>query len=77
MYEMFTGRPPYLGQDPLSILYQHVEGKAIPPRTLNAGISPALEGLILKAMAVDSAQRYQSAEELRESLDTLSDWETR
>ena len=75
MYEMFTGRPPYLGQDPLSILYQHVEGKATLPRTLNEHIPPVLEDLILKAMAVDPTQRYQSVEALRESLDALSDWE--
>jgi eukaryotic-like serine/threonine-protein kinase len=76
MYEMFTSRPPYLGEDPLSILYQHVEGKAAPPRTLNEHIPPALEEIILKAMAVDPDNRYQSVEALRESLDTLASQET-
>ena len=35
MYEMFTGRPPYCGNNPMAILYQHLEGKATPPRELN------------------------------------------
>jgi serine/threonine-protein kinase len=35
MYEMFTGRPPYGGTNPMAILYQHLEGKATPPRGLN------------------------------------------
>jgi serine/threonine-protein kinase len=76
MYELFTSRPPYLGEDPLSILYQHVEGKAVPPRTLNEHIPPALEEIILKAMAVDPDHRYQSVDALRESLDALASQET-
>ncbi|HEY7496477.1 MAG TPA: protein kinase, partial [Candidatus Tectomicrobia bacterium] len=75
MYELFTSRPPYLGEDPLSILYQHVEGQAMPPRTLNEHIPPALEEIILKAMAVDPDHRYQSVGALRESLDALASQE--
>jgi serine/threonine-protein kinase len=77
MYEIFTSRPPYLGQDPLSILYQHVEGNPTPPRTINGAIAPALEAVILKAMAVDPTQRFQSIDELREELDTLPEREAR
>jgi serine/threonine-protein kinase len=76
MYEMFTSRPPYLGEDPLSILYQHVEGKAVAPRTLNEHIPPAMEEIILKAMAVDPDNRYQSVDALRENLDALASLET-
>lgn len=71
MYELVTGRLPYIGSDPLAILYQHLEGKPTPPSQLNARISPALEGIVLKAMAVKPEQRYQSMEELREQVDTL------
>jgi serine/threonine-protein kinase len=72
MYEILTGRPPYLGQDPLSVLYQHVEGNPTPPKTLNGAITPTLETVILKAMAVDPAQRFQNVDELQAGLDALS-----
>jgi serine/threonine-protein kinase len=68
MYEMFTGVTPYTGVDPVSILFQHVEGKAVPPCTLNPHIPPALEAIILTAMAVDPDQRFQSMEAFEQSL---------
>jgi serine/threonine-protein kinase len=67
MYESFTGRPPYLGDD-MSVLFQHVEGKVIPPRELNPELPEELEEIILKAMAVDPDQRFQSMDELRKGL---------
>lgn len=68
MYEIFTGRPPYSGANPMAILYQHLEGKAVPPREVCAEISPELEGIIQKAMAVEPAQRFQSMDTLGKSL---------
>ena len=68
MYEMFTGRPPYLGDNPMAILYQHVKGEATPPRALNPHLPPDLEAIIQKAMAVDPGQRFQSMEALGKSL---------
>ena len=77
MYEMFTGRPPYCGTNPMTILYQHLEGKATPPRELNAALAPELEAIVLKAMAVDPAQRFQSMEALGKSLIPLLKQPTR
>lgn len=71
MYEVFTGVPPYQGENPMAILFKHVAGKAEPPRTLNAEIPPALETVILKAMAADPAQRYQSMDALAKDLAPL------
>jgi HEAT repeat protein len=71
MYEMFAGRAPYHGDDSMAILFQHVEGKVTPPRELNPAISEALEAVILKAMAVDPAQRFQTFDELRTALDQV------
>lgn len=68
MYEMCTGRPPYLGSNPMSILYQHLEGKATPPRELNPQMLPALDEVIMKAMAVDPAQRFQTMDAVGKSL---------
>jgi serine/threonine-protein kinase len=71
MYEVFTGRPPYVGED-MAVLFQHVEGKPVPPRELNPDLPPALEAIILKAMAVDPEQRFQHVDAVRKSLLELS-----
>jgi eukaryotic-like serine/threonine-protein kinase len=76
MYEMFTGRPPYSAEDPMAILFQHVEGKAIRAGEVQGDISPALESAILRAMAVEREWRYQSMEELRRDLAALLTEET-
>jgi serine/threonine-protein kinase len=67
MYELFTGRPPYVGDD-MAVLFQHVEGNPVPPRQTNPELPPALEEIILKAMAVDPERRFQSVDELRRNL---------
>jgi serine/threonine-protein kinase len=67
MYEIFTGRPPYMG-DEMAVLFQHVEGNPVPPRQTNPDLPPALEEMILKAMAADPDQRFQSVDELRKNL---------
>jgi serine/threonine-protein kinase len=71
MYEVFTGRPPYVGED-MAVLFQHVEGKPVPPRELNPDLPAALEAIILKAMAVDPEQRFQHVDAVRKSLLELS-----
>jgi HEAT repeat protein/tRNA A-37 threonylcarbamoyl transferase component Bud32 len=67
MYEVFTGRPPYVGED-MSVLFQHVEGNSVPPSHVNPDLAPGLEAIILKAMAVDPDKRFQNVDELRKSL---------
>jgi len=52
----------------MAILYQHLEGKATPPRELNMHLAPELEAIIQKAMAADPVQRFQSMEALGKSL---------
>jgi serine/threonine protein kinase len=71
MYEMFTGRPPYVADDPATLLFQHVEGNPTPPRQIQPALSPDLEAVILKAMAVDPVQRFQDTEDVRRSLVAL------
>jgi hypothetical protein len=67
MYEMFTGRPPYVGED-MAVLFQHVEGNPVPPREVNPDLPAALEEIILKAMALEPEQRFQNVDELRKHL---------
>jgi serine/threonine-protein kinase len=71
MYEMFTGVPPYSGDNPMAVLYQHLEGAKSAPRSRNAEIVPELEAIILKAMAVNPDERYASAGEMLHDLEQL------
>jgi eukaryotic-like serine/threonine-protein kinase len=69
MYEMLTGVPPYTRGDHMSVMYQHVQGKARPPQEINPALPPGLSDLILKSMAVDKTKRHQTMEELRLALE--------
>jgi serine/threonine-protein kinase len=68
LYEMLTGVPPYSRGDHMSVMYQHVQGKARPPQEINPALPPGLSELITKTMAVDKNKRFQSMEELRGAL---------
>src|SRR5437016_5204952 len=69
MYEMVTGVPPYSRGDHMSVMYQHVQGKARVPQEVNPALPPGLSDLVMKAMAVDKAKRFQSMDELRGALE--------
>jgi eukaryotic-like serine/threonine-protein kinase len=69
LYEMFTGVPPYSRGDHMSVMYQHVQGKARPPIEINKSIPPDLNALVIKCMALDKAKRAQTMDELRISLE--------
>jgi serine/threonine-protein kinase len=68
LYEMVTGRPPFSGDNPVTVAYKHVRELPPPPRQANPAIPAAFEAIILQAMAKDPGQRYASAEELRADL---------
>jgi serine/threonine-protein kinase len=68
LYEMLTGVPPYARGDHMSVMYQHVQGRAKPPREINPALTAELAELITKAMAVDKTRRHQSMAELRSAL---------
>jgi HEAT repeat protein/tRNA A-37 threonylcarbamoyl transferase component Bud32 len=69
MYEMITGVPPYSRGDHMSVMYQHVQGKAKTAIEVNPQLPRPLSDLVTKAMSVDKAKRYQSMDELREALE--------
>jgi serine/threonine-protein kinase len=69
LYEMLTGEPPYHRGDHMAVMYQHVQGKARPPIEVNPSIPPGLSEIVMKAMAVDKARRFQSMDELRAALE--------
>ena len=68
LFEMVTGRPPFLGDTPVAVASKHVRDHPPAPRELNPSIPPTFEAIILKAMAKDPAHRYATAEELRADL---------
>lgn len=68
LYEMVCGRPPFRGEDPLAVAYQHVQEQPTPPRQINADLDPTLEAIILKCLAKTPQARYPSAEDLRADL---------
>ena len=71
MYEMTTGIPPYSRGDHMSVMYQHVQGKAKLCQEVNPEIPDLYADIIAKAMSVDKTQRYQSMDELTEALDQV------
>ena len=72
MYEMATGVPPYSRGDHMSVMYQHVEGKAKHCQEINPKIPDDFAELIVKAMSVDKTKRYQSMDELTDALDAIT-----
>jgi serine/threonine-protein kinase len=69
LYEIMTGVPPYARGDHMSVMYQHVQGKARAPREINPGLPPGLPEVIMQAMSVDKDKRYQTMSELRAALE--------
>jgi serine/threonine-protein kinase len=68
LYELVAGRAPFVGDSPVSVAYQHVREQPVAPSQLNRDISPAVDAVVLKAMAKNPGNRYQSADEMRDDL---------
>src|ERR1700761_8201321 len=64
MYELLTGRPPFTGDSPVAIAYQHVRENPVPPSRLDPTLPPWADSIVLKAMAKSPNDRYQSAAEM-------------
>src|SRR6202161_1055048 len=69
LYELITGIPPYSRGDHMSVMYQHVQGKARPPIDINKDLPLELNNLVVKCMSLDKAKRSQTMDELRVSLE--------
>ncbi|WP_018686931.1 Stk1 family PASTA domain-containing Ser/Thr kinase [Actinokineospora enzanensis] len=65
LFELLTGEPPFTGDSPVAVAYQHVREDPKPPSALNPRVSPQLDAIVLKAMSKGAANRYQSAAEMR------------
>jgi serine/threonine-protein kinase len=68
LYEMLTGIPPFSGESPVAVAYQHVSEFAEPPSQLNGDVTPGFDAIVMRAMEKDPDQRYQSAAAMRTDL---------
>ncbi len=68
LFELITGSPPFTGDSPVAVAYQHVRENAPPPSMLNPDVPAELDAIVMKAMAKNPANRYQSAGEMRADL---------
>jgi tRNA A-37 threonylcarbamoyl transferase component Bud32 len=64
LYELLALRPPFVGETPLSVVYQHVQDEPRPPSTVDPRVPPELDGLVLHALAKQPDDRFQTAEEM-------------
>jgi serine/threonine-protein kinase len=68
LYELLTGRPPFTGDSPVAIAYQHVKEEPLPPSQLDPEVPAWADAIVLKAMQKDPGDRYQSAGEMRNDI---------
>ncbi|MCV7192211.1 Stk1 family PASTA domain-containing Ser/Thr kinase [Mycolicibacterium brumae] len=68
LYEILTGEPPFVGDTPVAVAYQHVREDPEPPSHRNPELSPHLDAVVLKALAKNPENRYQTAAEMRADL---------
>ncbi|MEV4558763.1 protein kinase [Kitasatospora sp. NPDC049285] len=65
LYELLTLRPPFTGETPLAVVYQHVQDAPVPPSRANDRVPPQLDALVLRALEKNPDDRFQSADEFR------------
>ncbi|WP_063796058.1 protein kinase domain-containing protein [Streptacidiphilus griseoplanus] len=65
LYELLTLRPPFTGDTPLSVVYQHVQDNPVPPSQAHHRVPPQLDGLVLRSLAKNPDERFQNADEFR------------
>jgi serine/threonine-protein kinase len=73
LYELLAGRPPFRGESPVAVAYQHVSEAPLPPSEIHETVPRSLDAVALRALAKDPFQRYQDAAGFREALDATID----
>jgi beta-lactam-binding protein with PASTA domain/tRNA A-37 threonylcarbamoyl transferase component Bud32 len=71
LFELLTGRPPFVGDSPVAVAYQHVGENPLPPSALGPGIPAEVDAIVLHALAKDRDGRYQSAGTMRADCEAL------
>ncbi|WP_274560599.1 Stk1 family PASTA domain-containing Ser/Thr kinase [Streptomyces spiramyceticus] len=73
LYELLTVRPPFIGDSPVAVAYQHVREEPQPPSNFDPEITPEMDAIVLKALVKDPDYRYQSADEMRADIEACLD----
>ncbi|WP_320775516.1 Stk1 family PASTA domain-containing Ser/Thr kinase [Streptomyces sp. CRN 30] len=73
LYELLTVRPPFVGDSPVAVAYQHVREEPQPPSVFDPEITPEMDAIVLKALTKDPDYRYQSADEMRADIEACLD----
>ncbi|GAA1358634.1 Stk1 family PASTA domain-containing Ser/Thr kinase [Streptomyces beijiangensis] len=73
LYELLAVRPPFVGDSPVAVAYQHVREEPQPPSNFDPEITPEMDAIVLKALVKDPAYRYQSADEMRADIEACLD----
>ncbi|GAB3994471.1 Stk1 family PASTA domain-containing Ser/Thr kinase [Nocardioides marmoraquaticus] len=69
LYELLTGRPPFVGDSPVAVAYQHVREQPQPPSSLDEDLTPEIDAIVMKALAKDLGDRYPSAAAMKDDID--------
>ncbi|MFG2528513.1 Stk1 family PASTA domain-containing Ser/Thr kinase [Streptomyces sp. NPDC048516] len=73
LYELLTVRPPFVGDSPVAVAYQHVREEPQKPSNFDPEITPEMDAIVLKALVKDPDYRYQSADEMRADIEAALD----
>ncbi|MEV0987452.1 Stk1 family PASTA domain-containing Ser/Thr kinase [Streptomyces sp. NPDC049949] len=73
LYELLSVRPPFIGDSPVAVAYQHVREEPQPPSNFDPEITPEMDAIVLKALVKDPDYRYQSADEMRADIEACLD----
>ncbi|MEV0554257.1 MULTISPECIES: Stk1 family PASTA domain-containing Ser/Thr kinase [unclassified Streptomyces] len=73
LYELLTVRPPFIGDSPVAVAYQHVREEPQAPSVFDPEITPEMDAIVLKALTKDPDYRYQSADEMRVDIEACLD----
>ncbi|MDT9593038.1 Stk1 family PASTA domain-containing Ser/Thr kinase [Nocardioides zeae] len=69
LYELLTGRPPFVGDSPVAVAYQHVREQAAPPSDIDPSLSPEIDQIVMQSLAKRVQDRYQSAAQMRADIE--------
>jgi serine/threonine protein kinase/beta-lactam-binding protein with PASTA domain len=69
LYELLTGRPPFVGDSPVAVAYQHIREPAVPPSRHEDDLTPEVDAIVMKALAKRVEDRYQSAAQMRADIE--------
>ncbi|GAB2831996.1 Stk1 family PASTA domain-containing Ser/Thr kinase [Streptomyces chlorus] len=73
LYELLTVRPPFVGDSPVAVAYQHVREEPQAPSVFDPEVTPEIDAITLKALVKDPDYRYQSADEMRADIEAYLD----